>query len=52
MAAFIQTAVEGPGSLVNLAVVPFPTKPFGKLLNLGCLKTDVSLLQSLLEVKV
>lgn len=49
MAAFVQTPVEGPGSLVNLAVVPFPNKPFG---NLDYLKTDISLLQSLLEVKV
>lgn len=46
-----QTAVEEPGFLVNLAVVPFPYKPFGKLFNLDYLKTDISLLQSLLEVK-
>lgn len=52
MAAFMQTAVEGPGILVNLAVVPFPNKPFGKLFNVDCLKTDISLLQSLLEVRV
>lgn len=52
MAAFMQTALEGLGSLVNLAVVPFPYKAFGKLFNLDYLKTDISLLQSLLEVKV
>lgn len=51
MAAFMQTPVEEPGFLVNLAVVPFPDKPFGKLFNLDYLKTDISLLQSLLEVK-
>lgn len=48
----MQTPVEGLGSLVNLAVVPFPNKPFGKLFNLDYFKTDISLLLSLLEVKV
>lgn len=52
MVAFMQTAVEGLGSVVNLAVVPFPCKPFGKLFNLDYLKTGISLLRSLLEVKV
>lgn len=52
MAAFMQTAVEGPGSLVNLAVAPFPNKLFGKLFNLDYLKTGISFLPSLLEVKV
>lgn len=38
-------------SLGNLAIVP-PSKPSGKIFNIDYLKTDISLLQSLLEVKV
>lgn len=40
------------GALVNLAVLPFRNILFGKLFNVDYLKTDISLLQSLLEVRV
>lgn len=38
-------------SLTNLAVTPPPNKPFGKFFDMDYLKANVSLLQSLLEVK-